>query len=61
MQEQLSMARVCSLWPAKLSATSGVLNTNTVHAFLCIWLCVCVYLCVRVQVRGNQVSYYGQF
>jgi hypothetical protein len=46
MQEQLSMARVCSLWSAKLSATTGVLNTNILHAFLYIWICVCVCVCV---------------
>jgi hypothetical protein len=69
MQEQLAMARVCSLWSAKLSATTGVLNTNILRAFfLCICVCVCVCVracvyvcvsvCVRVHVRGNQVSHY---
>ena len=46
MQEQLSMARVCSLWSAKLSVNTGVLNTNTLHAFVCIWACACVRVCM---------------
>jgi len=52
MREQLSMARVCSLWSAKLSANTGVLNANILHAFLCIWVCVCVCVCMRARVSS---------
>jgi hypothetical protein len=57
MQEQLSMSRVCSLWSAKLSANTGVLNTNILHAVLYIWVCACVCVCVCVCMRALASSW----
>lgn len=42
MEEKLFMVRVRSLWSAKLSATTGVLNINILHAFVCVCVCLCM-------------------